>query len=269
MGPGGGGGGFGNAAEIGRGGSFATLGQAASGGAGSLYGISSLLPIIGGSGGGGGGSDRTPGGSELTGSSGGGAILIASSTTIDVSGSILAIGGSNIGFNQGGDGSGGAIRLMANTVSGAGRLDVFGGDTGFTGFGFIRLEAFTFTFSGQKRGVDTVASTGLVFPPSIPTVQITQVDGTAVPSTLFGGAGGVDLTLAAPGTFAIDLAASKVPLGTTIAVTAKPETDGDVIGPVTSPALAGTLDSSTATVNLDFPTAGVYFLEARATFAVP
>ena len=58
-------------------------------------------------------------------------------------------------------------------------------------------------------------------------------------------------------------------LGTTISVTAKPETDGVVIGPVVSPGLAGTLENSTTSVDLDFPAGGIYFLEARATFAVP
>ena len=41
------------------------------------------------------------------------------------------------------------------------------------------------------------------------------------------------------------------------------------IGPVISPALMGTLDDSTATVNLTFPSAGLFFLEARATFTLP
>jgi len=56
---------------------------------------------------------------------------------------------------------------------------------------------------------------------------------------------------------------------TTVSVTAKPEVDADVIGPVVSPALAGTFENSTATVNLTFSAGGVFFIEARATFTLP
>ncbi len=63
--------------------------------------------------------------------------------------------------------------------------------------------------------------------------------------------------------------AANVPLGTTISVTAKPETDGAMIGPVISSALTGTVGNSTATANVTFPTGGLYFIEARATFALP
>jgi len=58
-------------------------------------------------------------------------------------------------------------------------------------------------------------------------------------------------------------------VGTPVSVTTQPEVDANVIGPVLSPALAGTFENSTATVNLTFPAGGVFFIEARATFTLP
>ena len=55
----------------------------------------------------------------------------------------------------------------------------------------------------------------------------------------------------------------------TIAVTVKPETDGLVIGPILSSGLVGTLEDSIATVDITFPTSGVYYIETRVTFELP
>ena len=95
-------------------------------------------------------------------------------------------------------------------------------------------------------------------------MRIVSVDGKVVPDNRLGSIGGIDVI-----TVPIVLEASRVRLGTTIAVTAKPEADANVIGPVTSPGLTGTFENSTATVNVTFPSPGVYFLEARATFTLP
>lgn len=61
--------------------------------------------------------------------------------------------------------------------------------------------------------------------------------------------------------------APRVPIGTTISVVAKPDSENAVIGPITSPALAGTLEASQTTVDITFPSGVVYFVEARATFS--
>ena len=53
------------------------------------------------------------------------------------------------------------------------------------------------------------------------------------------------------------------------AITVRIATVNGITVPLISPGLTGTVDSSTATVNLTFPTSGVFFLEARATFTVP
>lgn len=296
LGPGGGkGGGFGNDSDgVGGGGGagFGTVGLSGDfnnpANGGSTYGTLGLLPMVGGSGGGGGSAKENGLGSGGGGGGGGGAILIASSTTIDVSGSILAIGGrggngvvNNI--SSGGGGSGGAIRLMAETLSVAGTLSAAGGGRGTAqnrnggrgGLGRIRLEAVTFNFTGTITGISNNGGLGPVFLPNPPSVRIVTVgplfDPTlhAVPASPTGNIGGTDVIVDAPGTFTIGLAASQVPLGTTIRVTAKPETDAAPIGPVFSLGLSGTVGDSTTTVDLTFPTAGLFFIEARATFTVP
>ncbi|MEE8302939.1 MAG: hypothetical protein V3S24_10935, partial [Candidatus Tectomicrobia bacterium] len=110
---------------------------------------------------------------------------------------------------------------------------------------------------------------GVVFLPSLPTVRITSVDGRAVPAISTGSIGGTDVIIDGPGTVTIALEASRVPPGTTIDVTAKPEADGAVIGPVPSDGLSGTFDNSTTSVDVTFPSAGLFFIEARATFTLP
>jgi len=97
------------------------------------YGNAYIQPLIGGSGGGGGGSGYSDSGGD--GGGGGGAILIASSRDIVVNGGIYANGGA--GGNYAGAGSGGAIRLVADRVSGGGIIQAVGG-----GQGRIRVEGF-------------------------------------------------------------------------------------------------------------------------------
>jgi len=88
---------------------------------------------------------------------GGGAILIAANGTITVNGRIEADGGYRGGYRLGtcsscgGGGSGGAIRLVAYTITGTGTLRALGGSGCFAegngSDGGIRLEAFANTFN--------------------------------------------------------------------------------------------------------------------------
>jgi hypothetical protein len=267
----------------GNGGSYATNG----GGATNLtYGAPELLPLIGGSGGGGSGGGTTSGHLGTGGGGGGGAILIASSTaiTIQSGGKISASGGvgsSGGGVSGSGGGSGGAIRLIANLVKVAGTsgvaLQASGGSAISTspgGVGRIRLEAFTITLSGSQ--VIPAASTGL---PTIvgllnpPTLSITSIGGVGVPSNPTGAGGGLDITLPnQSGPTDIDLAASGIPLGTTINVSIKPET-GDPVNATSTP-LSGTVSNSTATATATMPTGSSIIsasvtLSASAGLAVP
>jgi len=104
------------------------------------YGNSSIIPLIGGSGGAG-RSDN--GGGQFYATAGGGAILIACGGSMLINGSIDADADH---ANAGGNGSGGAIRLVASALSGAGSLTAIGGPRfRFGGDGRIRLEALSVT----------------------------------------------------------------------------------------------------------------------------
>jgi len=103
------------------------------------YGNARILPLIGGSGGGGGFSpdpNRADGG----GSAGGGAILIAVAGNMTLTGNITANGGNQTNGNRvGGAGSGGAIRIIADSVNGNGLLQAIAPTFGAAGR--IRVEA--------------------------------------------------------------------------------------------------------------------------------
>jgi hypothetical protein len=136
---------------IGKDGAF-TGSADSTGKATSAYGNMYLQPLVGGSGGGGGKSwqtetDGAPGGG------GGGAILIASKRDIVINGKILANGGNGglMGDYPSGAGSGGAIRLVADRVSGSGALSAISGVGGLglhesnakgAPTGRIRIEAY-------------------------------------------------------------------------------------------------------------------------------
>ncbi|MFQ5839703.1 MAG: hypothetical protein ACE5HK_03175, partial [Candidatus Methylomirabilales bacterium] len=267
----GGGGGYGTA---GTGGAGPTSGGT-HGAGGPAYGSPFLRPILGGSGGGGGGASL---GNQFGGGGGGGggAIVIASSTSIALNQlpSIRADGGTGSnGSGGGGGGSGGAIRVIAPTITGFGSLRAKGGFAGspFGGRGAdgrIRVEATTLSFTG---GTIPLATSGLpqpVFPGTgQPTLTIASVGGVSAPANPSGS------TLAAPdillpaGTTSpvtVTLTASNIPLGTTILVTATPQSGSPTSA--TSSGLAGSVASSTATASLTLSLTQPSVLVATATF---
>lgn len=113
------------------------------------YGNGYLLPLVGGSGGAGGDQYE---GKSCSGGAGGGAILIASNTSVTVGGSILSLGGAATGVA--GDGSGGAVRILAPVFGGNGVIDVnpFRSSSYYGGPGRIRVEATTNTYTGTFDG---------------------------------------------------------------------------------------------------------------------
>ena len=153
---------------------------------GIAYGSPLLVPIVGGSGGGGTSSGYGGGG-------GGGAILIASSTRIDVSGTIAANGGDGLLFydNTGclssccpqhlNPGSGGAIRLVAPIVAGAGNLIATGPTNGYVpnNYGRLRVDSIdrrdaSFSVTGSY----SIGTYMVTFPPS--RLDIIEVGGTNI-----------------------------------------------------------------------------------------
>jgi len=298
-GPGGGAGGpISNTAGVfgvGGGGGFATpglpgnssLSNAVVGDGGPKYGLPTLIPLIGGSGGGGEGGRGAVAGSVTGGGGGGGggALLIASSGTIDFSAPdtgifrIDANGGSGMGSLVGGaGGSGGAVRLVANRIIGTLRIGASGGgsSTGaHGGGGFVRLEAFDLTslnlFSvnfGTPTPRVTMSTPGVVIPANAPSIRIVSVAGIAPPNQPNGSLQGApDIILPAnqSNPASVALAASNIPLGTTLQVTLTPETGARIN--TQSTALTGTLASSTANATVTVPD-GISVIQASGTIDV-
>ena len=291
IGPGGGQGGVagvGTASGSASGGGFGTQGTAngAAVPGGQTYGVHTLFPLIGGSGGGGGAGGPTSSGPA--GGGGGGAILIASSGKITVNAplvlrGILAQGGNGVTKAVGlaanvasGCGSGGAIRLIANSiVTGGALLDVRSGcNLGILGgLGRVRLEAYQLTGNFNLAGAPPTSQAlpQKVLPDSAsPSVHIVSIGGVSVPPTPQASYFNVpDVTvnpnLANPITVALQ--ANNVPLGTALAVSVVTEGVATRTS-FTSSALTGTLAASTATASVTLPP-GTSVLTATATFVAP
>ena len=205
-----------------------------------------LVPIIGGSGGGGEFNDGTIGGA------GGGALLIASSTTITVNGYIYGSGGSG---SNGGGGAGGAVRLVANSIGGPGRVYVAGGSSNAYGGGngLARFE------SNDLSGVAVIGPTTRSTPFALnlpttasPSIKVTSINGQPINSNPFSFP---DITINSSSQVPIVIQATNVPVATavvTILVFSETGPDQTItIGP-----LQGTDASSTATTNITYPPGG-------------
>ncbi len=170
-----------------------------------VYGNAFLQPLVGGSGGGGGSSSDVWNGGN--GGGGGGAIMIASSQDIILNGVIRANGGhiewSNASY--GGRGSGGAILLRADRVTGPGSLEAFGGQNNNPN-GRIRVEAYVRSLTGGQNPVAVVglpAASGELN--QVGTLTIVSVDGVNVvqpptgspitPDVVFSDAGPVNVVV--------------------------------------------------------------------------
>lgn len=197
------------------------------------------------------------------GGGGGGAILIASSATISVTltGTLLANGGAagnvknDIGLHPGhpgGAASGGAIRLIATSLSVAGTLSASGGVRrceAFGGLGRIRLEAETF---GQLRVSNppyTFGAPGSVFADGQPALRFVSIGSIAV---LASPVGRNDIALPAnlPNPVAVSLATAGVPVGAVISVTATPDV-GAAPTTVDSAPTTGSTANAAASVSIN------------------
>jgi len=157
------------------------------------YGNPSLVPLIGGSGGSG-QRNRTSYARHFGGGAGGGAILIASVGTLNVTGTIVADGGSGgdyFGAERTGGGSGGGIRIVCDSLVGTGSVLTRGGAGGRfyeAGVGRVRIER-----ASNENAITVVpdpsvipladGATALLWPPSTaPEVKIVSIGGGTVPA---------------------------------------------------------------------------------------
>jgi hypothetical protein len=245
------------------------------------------LPLIGGSGGGGGGVNANSQNIAGGGAGGGGAILIASSTSIVFGvgtnftpSGIYSFGGSGdfdgLASIEGGGGSGGAIRVVANTISGSPCLEVGGGigkfhdDPGHGGSGMVRIEAFN--LGGLSVQCSTSATTlGEPNPVTInnsPTLKIASVGGISAPATpagLINAPPDIVVPTSVPNPVQVVVNGTNLPSGTAIQVVLTPETGNPT---TVSGTLSGSTASSTTTVNMSLPTGGVSVIRATVTLDV-
>lgn len=246
-GPGGGSGGTGNC------GSQLIL---ACGNAGTFTGNRYLIPLVGGSGGEGSISTTNE---SFGGGSGGGAILLASSVNITMSGSVLANGGTGA-LNSAGSGSGGAIRLVAPTIGGGGTLAVNGG-TGNrpAGPGWVRLEGVSISTALGVQPSSAVVTRGTPIDQTglRPTgsLRVSAIDGVPVPLLPGGSLTLPDVSINKLTPVNVDIEAHGIPPGTlvTVQIFSQTPTDINTVYVTAQVALAGTLQSSTATAQFTFP----------------
>ena len=262
QGPGGGGGCATNSAA---GGSFGSQGQSPGpwAAAGTVYGNSFLLPLLGGSGGGAWG---------YGGGGGGGAILIAASGSIQLNGSIGANGGLGGTYSStgSGGGSGGGVRLVTASFAGNGSIDTSGGTGAFGatgGNGRIRIDAYQNTFGGGLYGAVSQGFQPIILPTAGQGAQLTisSVAGVAVSPSPSGVLSTPDAVVSAQqvNPLPVVVNCSNIPLNTPITVSVKPATGATVTGVGYNN--TGTLASSTATVSLNMPRGGGLIWATAAT----
>ncbi len=215
----------------------------------------SLVPIVGGSGG-------------WNIGDGGGAIVLASSSSIAVTGSISA-NGSMFSSCGGPSGSGGAIRLVANSINISGHL----GACGFgNNCGVIRIEApdgqRNFTGTANPAAVLSTINP-IVLSSAAPLLTIASIGGFSVPSYAGSRFDTVDLLL--PNQLAdpisIVVKASNIPIGTQVEVRPVKNSTNATFSPGT---LAGTFQNCTATATITgLDRTAVTYLLATAAFDPP
>jgi hypothetical protein len=239
--------------------------------AASAYGNIELVPLLGGSGGSGGCVPSTATASDAaggTGGSGGGAIRIVSSSTITLTGLISAQGGAGgtgrNGGTNGGPGTGGAINLIAPTVTGAGTMVAANG-------GYILINATTFGLTGSgssPTGLEIVTVRPLLAPPlptltMPPTITINSISAVSVPQPPLGQFLSPDVTINSTSGVSINISAVGVPVGTVVQLQVLSELNPEQT--ISCAPLAGTTANSTATCTASFPT-GVSAVLASAVW---
>lgn len=228
------------------------------------YGNPQIMPLIGGSGGGGGAGN-------WSGSAGGGAILIAATGTITVNGYCHAAGG---GGGSYGKGSGGAIRLVANQITGNGTITVLDGARSTTSAGRIRLEANSFsggiTVNPPGSGA-TPANPATIFPATnAPTVTVLNVAGLTAPTdpkasmSLGTGAADADLSLVATNAVTIQLQTQNFPTNGTVTVYIKPRNSFQTT--LTAAYVSGNTNAALWQVSTPLLYPAYTVVQARATY---
>ncbi len=230
----------------------------------------SLVPIIGGSGGAGAVANCSYfAGGPVQGGGGGGAVVIASSSSIVVGGRILADGDVTTahGYCSGeASGSGGAIRLVANSISISGYTSTDASDLEAA---VVRLEAPLGSVS-YASGSGTAPVIATINPKIIlnnpPTLQIVSIAGYPVPSYSGSSFSSIDLLLPLQlqDPIPVVVQATNVPVGSPITINFS---GTGTSATATAATLSGTMASSTATIYVsNLNRSAVSYLFVSATF---
>lgn len=168
---------------------------------------------------------------------------------------ILADGGERSASINSSWGSGGAIRLLANRISGNGRLLARGRVSPDRGYGRILVESpdLGLFHSTSVPLMTTLSTVGPVFPPATaPTLRVTQVAAANVGVDPDGNILSTDLQIDDSGAVSIAIEATDIPVGTTVEVRVVPAR-GPVITATSTPLVdvGGVL---TATADVTLPT---------------
>ncbi|MBI1319115.1 MAG: hypothetical protein GC168_09225 [Candidatus Hydrogenedens sp.] len=249
--------------NVGRDGSYATVGSR---GSSSTYGNPGVFPLIGGSGGSGGFNDDRVFGAGA----GGGALLISTPSQIAVNGKISADGGRSNDYWTG-HGSGGAIRLVCDNVGGLGILSALGGQNSDNsgGSGRIRIEAnsndladlgsppYTTAIAAETPRIFRTAGDG------IPSIKAVTLGGEDVPEdprpkqTL-----PADVQIAEEGTKTLSIEAANVPASSVVTVRVIPVSGEDSVYQATYDGEGGEAGVTMWSVDVDlaggFSTVQVY-----------
>lgn len=231
-----------------------------------------LQPLFGGSGGG--GSNPTSAGG-YGGGGGGGALLLASSGSITINGRLYGQGGP--ASSGAGVGSGGAIHLIANTISGSGEINVRDGSNQATKGGYVRNEANTNTFS-NIFGASGIALTSVPSPPlptGLGTIIIQSIGGIAVPANSGGGVPSkIDINFPTPQTAPVSVVVgtTNIPLNTAFTLilattTAAQGGTGQVIT-ATGTINSGTVTAGSGSTTISLPV-GTSIIDVIAAFQLP
>jgi hypothetical protein len=191
---------------------------------------------------------------------------LASNTGIEVNGAILAKGGNSgqqlpgqYGQYAGLVGAGGALRLMAPSVSGSGTLSVSkGAGNGALNtppdHGVIRIESQMDNFSGtvttnKLRRVSLLTDNPRIFMPeeNVPYAGVVRIGGVELPSHTSGQFTVPDVVLNTANPVLFEIEARNIPLGTQFTVSLWNETM--YVIEFQTGGLTGTIASSTATAS--------------------
>lgn len=246
---------------------------------GKLYGNAFITPFVGGSGGGGGGGKVWSAHHGTGAGGGGGAMLLATAKNIIInSGAIVTANGGRAAQNKdrqacGGNGSGGALRLIADTIIVSGVLDARNSTDGYcTGYpssssghhGYVRLEANNISNGYSVIGFISEGTPREVFPSTFPTVSISTIGGINVPAVTRGTINDkpdVELPINTPGIVPIVIATTNIPTDGSATVTLRVSPKAGAVKTFTE-----TLTANTVTINAEIMPGTQSILYVEATY---